>query len=126
MRPNGIVDSDDFRNLVLPMHRGWYKNTNSALIAGGTTMIAMTRDQAQGRVVSAARMLAGLDQSELAALAGVSASTVSNIEKGRSATSESIKSVRRALREKEVNVVFANNQALASICFVDRNSAEDE
>ncbi len=37
---------------------------------------------ARGRVVAAGRMLAGLDQEQLAAEAGLSPSTVSNIEQG--------------------------------------------
>jgi transcriptional regulator with XRE-family HTH domain len=38
---------------------------------------------ARGRVIAAARMLAGLDQHQLAAAAGLSASTISKIEQGR-------------------------------------------
>jgi transcriptional regulator with XRE-family HTH domain len=38
---------------------------------------------ARGRVVAAARMLAGLDQLQLAAEAGLSPSTISKIEQGR-------------------------------------------
>ena len=38
---------------------------------------------ARGRVIAAARMLAGLDQHELAAAAGLSPSTISKIEQGR-------------------------------------------
>ena len=38
---------------------------------------------ARGRVVAAARMLAGLDQHQLAAAAGLSPSTISKIEQGR-------------------------------------------
>jgi transcriptional regulator with XRE-family HTH domain len=38
---------------------------------------------ARGRVVAAGRMLAGLDQVQLAAEAGLSPSTISKIEQGR-------------------------------------------
>ena len=38
---------------------------------------------ARGRVIAAARMLAGLDQLQLAAAAGLSPSTISKIEQGR-------------------------------------------
>ena len=38
---------------------------------------------ARGRVIAAARMLAGLDQEQLATEAGLAPSTVSKIEKGR-------------------------------------------
>jgi transcriptional regulator with XRE-family HTH domain len=89
-------------------------------------MIAVSEDQAFGRALEAARILAGLDQGKLAALAGVSASTVSNIENGRNATPSSIRAVRKALREKGVNVMFGNNQAGASICFVDNNAGEED
>lgn len=38
---------------------------------------------ARGRVIAAARMLAGLDQFQLAAAAGLSPSTISKVEQGR-------------------------------------------
>ena len=38
---------------------------------------------ARGRVIAAARMLAGLDQHQLAAAAGLSTSTISKVEQGR-------------------------------------------
>ena len=89
-------------------------------------MVSISKNEALGRLVGAGRIFAGLDQAELGALAGVSASTVSNIEKGRTSTQASIKSVRAALREKGVNLSFGNNQAGASICFVDRNAEEED
>lgn len=89
-------------------------------------MVSISKEEALGRVVGAARMLAGLGQAGLASLSGVSASTVSNIEKGRTSTPASVKAVRLALREKGVNLNFGNNQASASICFVDRNAEEED
>ncbi len=53
---------------------------------------------ARGRVVAAARMLAGLDQHQLAAAAGLSPSTISKIEQGRkSVRQDTLKAVARAL-----------------------------
>ena len=53
---------------------------------------------ARGRVIAAARMLAGLDQHQLAAAAGLSASTISKIEQGRkSVRQDTLRSVGRAL-----------------------------
>jgi transcriptional regulator with XRE-family HTH domain len=89
-------------------------------------MIAISKDEAQGRVIGAGRMLAGLDQGELGRLAGVSASTVSNIERGRNATPDSIKAVRKALRDRGVNLSFGNDQAIAAISFIDRNADDEE
>jgi transcriptional regulator with XRE-family HTH domain len=88
-------------------------------------MFSISATQAQGRLIAAARIFAGLDQAQLASLAGVSASTVSNVEKGRIATPDSLKALRRALKDQGVNMTFGNHQASASIAFVDRNS-EDE
>jgi transcriptional regulator with XRE-family HTH domain len=89
-------------------------------------MIAIAKREAQGRLLEAGRILAGLDQGSLASLAGVSASTVSNIENGRTATEASVKAVRKALRDEGVNLSFGNDQAVASICFIDRNSEDDD
>lgn len=89
-------------------------------------MIAIPEDQMFGRFIAAGRMLAGLDQGQLAALAGVSASTISNIEHGRSSTPSSVKAIRQALRGKGVNLTIGNNLAMLGISFVDRNSAEDD
>lgn len=89
-------------------------------------MIAISNDDAYGRYIQAARVLAGLDQNQLGALAGVSASTISNIENGRNATPTTRKAVRSALQKKGVNLVFGNNQINLGIAFVDRNEEEEE
>lgn len=53
---------------------------------------------ARGRVIAAGRMLAGLDQAGLAAAAGVSASTVSKVERGRANVREdTLEAIRQAL-----------------------------
>ena len=89
-------------------------------------MIAISRDDAIGRQIAAARMMAGLDQGQLAALAGVSGSTVSNIERGRNTTPASLKAIRRALRDKDVALTFTHDQAIVGICFVDRNAGDED
>jgi transcriptional regulator with XRE-family HTH domain len=89
-------------------------------------MIKMSEQQAQGRLLHAARILAGLDQQGLAVVAGVSAGTISNIEQGKKSTDDSIRAVKKALRQKGVNQTFGNNQAAASICFVDKNAETED
>lgn len=89
-------------------------------------MIALSEDAAYGRYIQAARVLAGLDQNELGALAGVSGSTISNIENGRNSTATTRKAVRGALFRKGVNLSFGNNQINLGIAFVDRNQEEDD
>lgn len=89
-------------------------------------MIAVSADVAYGRLIAAARLLAGYDQGELASRAGLSGSTVSNIERGRAATDDSIKAIRRALRRAGVNISFGNDMAIVGIAFVDRNAEDDD
>ena len=53
---------------------------------------------ARGRVIAAARMLAGLDQFQLAAAAGLSPSTISKIELGRkNVRHDTVRAVNQAL-----------------------------
>ena len=89
-------------------------------------MIALSEDAAYGRYIQAARTLAGLDQNELGALAGVSGSTISNIENGRNSTATTRRAVRSALQRKGVNLCFGNNQITLGIAFVDRNQEDEE
>lgn len=80
----------------------------------------LDNEQAMGRVIAAGRMFAGWDQGELAEKAGVSSSTVSNIERGRIVPRpETLKSLRRALRKKGVTLTFdpANGHIAAAIRF---------
>jgi transcriptional regulator with XRE-family HTH domain len=58
--------------------------------------------------------------------AGVSGSTVSNIERGRTTTPESLKAIRRALKQAGVNLSFGNDLAIVAIAFVDRNAEDDD
>lgn len=60
---------------------------------------------ARGRVMAAARMLAGLDQIELAAAAGLSPSTISKIEQGRqNVRRDTLRAVNQALERVGVDV----------------------
>ncbi len=60
---------------------------------------------ARGRVVAAARMLAGLDQLQLAAAAGLSPSTISKIEQGRkNVRQDTFRSVCQALEQLGVDL----------------------
>jgi len=80
----------------------------------------LDNEQARGRMLAAGRMLVGLDQGELAEKAGVSSSTVSNIERGRIvARPDTIKAIRKVLRNRGVSFTFdpANGHISASIRF---------
>lgn len=70
---------------------------------------------ALGRAVSAARMLAGWDQATLAAAAGVSGSTISNVERGSDARESTIRSVRRALRKGGITLHIDKTNGTAVI-----------
>ena len=60
---------------------------------------------ARGRVVAAARMLAGLDQLQLAAAAGLSPSTISKIEQGRkNVRQDTLRAVAQALEALGVDL----------------------
>ena len=60
---------------------------------------------ARGVVVAAARMLAGLDQHQLAAAAGLSPSTISKIEQGRkNVRQDTFRAVSRALEQLGVDL----------------------
>ena len=59
---------------------------------------------ARGRVIAAARMLAGLDQRQLAAAAGLSPSTISKIEQGRrNVRQDTLRAVSQALEQLGVD-----------------------
>lgn len=60
---------------------------------------------ARGRVIAAGRMLAGLDQEQLAAEAGVAPSTVSKVEQGRkNVRAATLRAVRDALERRGVDL----------------------
>ncbi len=60
---------------------------------------------ARGRVIAAVRMLAGLDQHQLAAAAGLSPSTISKIEQGRkNVRQDTLRAVGQALEQLGVDL----------------------
>ncbi len=88
--------------------------------------IPLSSVEALGRAIAAGRMLAGLDQAELATKAGLSAATVSNVERGNDALHDTIKAIRRALRKSGVTVCFeaSNGHASATIAFEEPDDDE--
>lgn len=66
-----------------------------------------------GRMVAAGRALAGLDQAGLAKAAGVSASTISNVERGSDAREETLRSIRKALRRSGISISIDRQNGLA-------------
>lgn len=81
--------------------------------------IALNDTAAAGRLIAAGRMLAGWDQGRLAQAARVSSSTVSNVERGSDSRDDTIKALRRALRQQGVTLAFdkTNGLAVAALSF---------
>jgi len=77
--------------------------------------LSLTNAEARGRTYAAARMLAGLDQAALATEAGMSAATVSNVERGREGRPATLKAIRKALTRQGVLVGFSPSNGLASV-----------
>lgn len=75
----------------------------------------LSNAEARGRTYAAARMMAGLDQGGLAAAAGVSGGTVSNVERGRESRPDTLRAIRQALAREGVLVAFSANNGLASV-----------
>ena len=75
----------------------------------------LSNAQALGRTYAAARMMAGLDQAGLALGAGVSAGTISNVERGRDSRPDTLSAIRRALSREGVLIGFSRNNGLASV-----------
>jgi transcriptional regulator with XRE-family HTH domain len=71
--------------------------------------------EALGRTYAAARMMAGLDQAALANGAGLSAGTISNVERGRDSKRETLRAIRRALLREGVLVAFSSNVGMSSV-----------
>lgn len=89
--------------------------------------VVLSSNPAEGRMIASGRMLAGLDQAALAASAGVSASTISNVERGSDARAETVRLIRRALRRHGVTLSFdrTNGIAIAALCFSEPEDDED-
>ncbi|UQR61190.1 helix-turn-helix domain-containing protein [Bradyrhizobium sp. C-145] len=86
----------------------------------------LSNNEALGRTYAAARMLAGLDQATLAARAGLSAGTVSNVERGRDSKADTLKAIRRALVKEGVLLAFSRNNGLASVAISFASEDEEE
>lgn len=76
---------------------------------------SLSNTEALGRTYAAARLMAGLDQVGLAQAAGLSAATISNLERGRDTRPDTTRAVRRALSKAGVLVAFSKNNGLASV-----------
>jgi transcriptional regulator with XRE-family HTH domain len=71
-------------------------------------------------------MMAGLDQAALALSAGLSAGSVSNVERGRDARPETLRALRQALSRDGVLIAFSRNNGLASVTISFAADEEDE
>jgi transcriptional regulator with XRE-family HTH domain len=87
----------------------------------------LTYGEALGRMIEAGRILAGLDQAALGAASGVSASTISNLERGNDARDSTVRSVRKALRKSGVTLSIdkVNGLALAAMTFAEPEDDDD-
>jgi transcriptional regulator with XRE-family HTH domain len=80
--------------------------------------IAISEDVATGRAIAAARMLLGLDQAALAALAKVSAATISNVEYGHGARDETILAIHKAIRRRGATIIIDRSNGFASVAII--------
>lgn len=86
----------------------------------------LSNAEARGRTYAAARMMAGLDQAALAAAAGVSAGTVSNVERGREIRPDTLRAIKRVLTREGVLFAFSSNNGLASVLMSFAADEEEE
>jgi transcriptional regulator with XRE-family HTH domain len=71
--------------------------------------IAIGENVATGRAIAAARMLLGLDQAALAALASVSPATISNVERGHGVRDDTLHTILSAVRRLGATVSIDRN-----------------
>lgn len=71
--------------------------------------VAIGANVATGRAIVAARMLLGLDQVALAALANVSPTTISNVERGHGVRDDTLHSILSAIRRRGAAVTIDRN-----------------
>lgn len=88
--------------------------------------VALEGATAFGRAISAGRMLAGMDQAALGSAAGVAASTISNVERGNDARSDTTRAIKRALREAGVLVTYSTRLGMAQASLIFEEPDEDE
>lgn len=86
----------------------------------------LSNSEALGRTYAAARMLAGLDQAALARASGLSAGSVSNVERGRDARTETLRAIRLALSREGVLIGFSRNNGLATVTISFAAEEDDE
>jgi transcriptional regulator with XRE-family HTH domain len=86
----------------------------------------LSNTEALGRTYAAARMLAGLDQLALAQAAGLSAATISNVERGRDTKPETVRAIRRALGKEGVLIAFSRNNGLATVTIAFATAEEED
>lgn len=86
----------------------------------------LSNTQALGRTYAAARMMAGLDQGALAAQAGLSPGTISNVERGRDSRPDTLKAIRIALNREGVLIAFSRNNGLATVSIAFATDDSDE
>ena len=77
--------------------------------------LSLSNSVALGRTYAAARMMAGMDQAELAENSGLSAGTISNVERGRDSKSITLRAIKRTLSANGVLVAFSRNNGLATV-----------
>jgi len=88
--------------------------------------IELSANAAQGRMIAAGRLLAGWDQGDLAAASGLSGGTISNVESGRDVREETLKAIRKALREKGIVLTLDKRNGLASAALIFEEPDVDE
>ena len=71
--------------------------------------IGIGENVATGRAIAAARMLLGLDQAALAALANVSPATISNAERGHGVRDDTLHTILSAVRRRGAAVTIDRN-----------------
>jgi transcriptional regulator with XRE-family HTH domain len=87
--------------------------------------IIIDQSVAKGRLIAAARSLLGVDQRELARLAGVAPSTISNAERGE-VPNGTFTTIRKALGKEGVQVTLSGNGLALVGIVVEHPDDEDE
>ena len=86
----------------------------------------LSDQRALGRGIAAARMLTGLDQADVATAAGVSAATVSNVERGNDARDETVSAIRKALNRKGATIAVDKRNGLIVVALRYEEPDEDD
>jgi transcriptional regulator with XRE-family HTH domain len=86
----------------------------------------LSNSVARGRAYAAARMLAGIDQAALAKATGLSAGTISNVERGKDSRPETLRVIRQVLGKAGVLIGFSPNNGLATVAISFAADEEEE